>query len=72
MHVCTGASAMTCEKLPMEETADYVAEIKDSAIFIWEFKGVQKRLVGSLDRIPAIERELPALIEKMNGERNEH
>lgn len=55
----------------MTETPDYVAELKPSAIFIWEFKGVQKRLVGSLDRIPAIERELPALIEKMNGDRNE-
>lgn len=62
---------MICEKLPMTETPDYVAELKPSAIFIWEFKGVQKRLVGSLDRIPAIERELPALIEKMNGDRNE-
>lgn len=62
---------MTCEKLPMTETPDYVAELKPSAIFIWEFKGVQKRLVGSLDRIPAIERELPALIEKMNGDKNE-
>lgn len=62
---------MTCEKLPMTETPDYVAEIKDSAIFIWEFKGGQKRLVGSLDRIPAIERVIYALIEKMNGDRNE-
>lgn len=62
---------MTCEKLPMTDTTDYVAELKPSAIFIWEFKGVQKRLVGSLDRIPAIERELPALIERMNGDRNE-
>ena len=63
---------MICEKPPMTETTDYVAEIDDSAIFIGEFKGVQKRLVGSLDRIPAIEREIYALIEKMNGDRDEH
>ena len=61
---------MTCEKPPMTDSPDYVAELKPSAIFIWEFKGVQKRLVGSLDRIPAIEREIYALIEKMNGESN--
>lgn len=61
----------TCETLPMTEKTDYVAELKDSAIFIWAFTGMQKRLVGSLDRIPAIEREIPALIEKLNGEQNE-
>jgi hypothetical protein len=62
---------MTCEKLPMTETPDYVAELKPSAIFIWEFKGVQKRLVGSLDRIPAIERDIYGFIEVMNGGSNE-